>query len=106
MTTFHRLEILVAVAKRLNITQVSRDLHVSQPAISQEIRLLENNLGMKLIRKKRRGIELTEAGVSLRIEAEKFFSKLDALKKKYGRGVSTMILTLASDDSVTTWFLQ
>ena len=89
----------------MNITQVSRELHVSQPAISQEIRLLEKNLGMKLIRKKRRGIELTEAGVSLQIETENFLAKLDALRKKYGRGVSTMIFTLAADDSVTTWLL-
>ncbi len=86
MTTLHRLEVLVAVAKRLNITQVSRDLHVSQPAISQEIRRLEKNLGVKLIRKKRRGIELTEAGTALRVDVEKFIAELEHLKKKYGRG--------------------
>ena len=84
VTTFHRLELLVAVAKRLNMTQVSRELHVSQPSISQQIRQLEKNLGVKLIRKKRRGIELTEAGALLRGDIEKFLLRLDALKENFG----------------------
>ena len=96
MTTFHRLELLVAVAKRLNITQVARDLHISQPSISQEIRRLEINLGVKLIQKKRRGIELTEAGAALQIETEGFMERLGKLKKKYGAGISSMIIIILS----------
>jgi DNA-binding transcriptional LysR family regulator len=103
MTTFQRLELLVAVAKRLNITQVSRELHVSQSAVSQDIKKLEKNLGVKLIRKKRRGIELTEAGTALRMETEVFMERLDDLRKKYGAGISSMVIIIlgASADLIT-----
>ena len=100
MTTLHRLELLVAVAKRLNITQASRELHVSQPSISQEIRQLEKNLGVKLISKKRRGIELTDAGAVLRTDVENFLARLVALKKKYGARVYVLIFALAAGNGL------
>ena len=60
MLSLYRLEVFIAVAKHLNITRAARELHVSQSAVSQQIERLEENLRVTLIRKTRRGIELTE----------------------------------------------
>ena len=69
MLTLYQLEVFVAVARHLNITRAARALHVSQSAVSQQIDRLEENLRVTLIKKARRGIDLTEAGVSVRIES-------------------------------------
>jgi DNA-binding transcriptional LysR family regulator len=83
MLTLHRLEVFIAVAKRLNVTHAARELHISQPAASREIRQLEYALSVRLIKKKRRGIELTESGSNLRVEVESILARLRALEMKY-----------------------
>ena len=83
MLSLYRLEVFIAVAKHLNITRAARELHVSQSAVSQQIERLEENLRVTLIRKTRRGIELTEQGASVRIDSERILSGVNALKMKY-----------------------
>ncbi len=51
-----------AIAKHGNLTRASEELHVSQPSISQQLRVLEHDYGVKLYRRIGKGIELTEAG--------------------------------------------
>src|SRR5262245_15192504 len=55
----------VAVADEGNFTRAAERLHVSQPALSKQIRLLERDLGFVLFRRDRRTISLTTAGESL-----------------------------------------
>jgi LysR family transcriptional activator of nhaA len=51
-----------AVAKSGNLTRAARDLHVSQSALSVQIRKLEQHLGHDLFRREGRSLVLTEAG--------------------------------------------
>ena len=44
--TLHQLKIFEAVAEHLNITKVSRKLQVSQPSVSKQLRLLEQEYGL------------------------------------------------------------
>ena len=48
------------IAKYKNITKVAKDLHISQPALSQQIQKFENILGHKLFERSNKGAELTE----------------------------------------------
>jgi DNA-binding transcriptional LysR family regulator len=105
MLTLYQLEVFIAVAKHLNITRAARALHVSQSAVSQQIERLEGNLRVTLIMKSRRGIDLTEAGVSVRIESEKILARVNALKKNYGRGISTMIFPLTASQGLAALLL-
>lgn len=50
------------VAKNKHMTKASEELHISQPAISQSIKKLENQLGGTLFLRSNRGMELTEEG--------------------------------------------
>jgi DNA-binding transcriptional LysR family regulator len=105
MLTLYQLEVLITVAKHLNITRAARSLHVSQSAVSQQIERLEENLRVTLIKKTRRGIELTEQGASVRIASERILSGVNALKKKYGRGISTMMFTVTASQGLPTLLL-
>lgn len=60
-----QLEYFLHVANTLNITRGASRAHVSQPALSRQIRLLEQELGTRLLQRKARGVVLTEAGQRL-----------------------------------------
>jgi DNA-binding transcriptional LysR family regulator len=57
-----QLRYVVAVADAGGIRKASRQLDLAQPSLSQALRQLEAELGVELIRRSTRGIELTEAG--------------------------------------------
>ncbi len=55
-------ELFVAVAKYRNLSHASRELHISQPAVTKQLRLLEEKYNVRLYRRTRDGIELMPAG--------------------------------------------
>jgi DNA-binding transcriptional LysR family regulator len=63
------LRYFTAVAEHLNFSEASRRIHVAQPAISQTILDLEEELGVLLLLRDRRKVRLTPAGETFRREA-------------------------------------
>jgi LysR family transcriptional activator of nhaA len=59
---YHHLHYFWAVAKEGNLTRAATRLHVSQSALSTQIRQLEDQLGQALFDRRGRGLHLTEAG--------------------------------------------
>ncbi len=58
----HQLLIFQTVASEKNISRAADVLFMSQPAVSQHIKALEQDLGVKLFRRGRKGVQLTRAG--------------------------------------------
>lgn len=85
MLTLHQLEVFGAAAKRLNLTEAGRTLSVTQTAVSHAIKELENLLEVKLIKKMRTGIELTQAGEAFRTDVEKMLYQRDDLLRIHSR---------------------
>ncbi len=57
-----QLRALLAIAETGSVSRAAELLHIVQPAVSRQLRLLEENLGTALFERGRRGMELTEAG--------------------------------------------
>lgn len=64
------LQNFLTVAREENITKAAELLHITQPTLSRQIKSLEEELGQKLFVRHSFHIELTEAGVLLRKQAE------------------------------------
>ncbi|WP_216916584.1 LysR family transcriptional regulator [Nocardia noduli] len=62
----HRLRYFLRVAEEGSITRAAYALGIAQPALSRQIRLLEEDLAVALFRRIQRGVELTEDGKRLR----------------------------------------
>lgn len=64
------LQNFLTVAREENMTKAAEILHITQPTLSRQIKSLEDELGQKLFIRHSFSIELTEAGVLLRKQAE------------------------------------
>src|SRR5437763_5213009 len=71
------LRAFVAVAEELNFGRAAERLHVSQPALSRQIRGLEQLLGCELLRRSTLQVELTMAGEALLERASKVLADVD-----------------------------
>lgn len=59
---FNQIQYFISVVKNHNFTKAADECHISQPAISQQIKELETNLGVELLKRKGRSFQVTAAG--------------------------------------------
>ena len=63
--TFRQLSVFEAVARHLSYSRAAQEMHLTQPAVSMQIKQLEENVGMPLFEQLGKKIYLTEAGREL-----------------------------------------
>jgi len=79
----HTLRIFTNVAKLGSITEAANLLHISQPAVTAQVRKLEQEIGVKLITGKGRGIQLTSEGEFLFEQGLRLFHLEEQIDKKF-----------------------
>lgn len=72
-----RLSYFVAVAEEMSFSRAAQRLHVAQPALSNRIKQLEEDLGVLLFKRTSRGVLITEAGTLLLEEARGILAQVD-----------------------------
>ncbi|WP_018924334.1 LysR family transcriptional regulator [Salsuginibacillus kocurii] len=72
-----KLRYFVAIAEEGQITKAAQRLHMAQPPLSQQLKLLEEELGVKLVNRYRRSLELTEAGRVLYKKSKRMLEDLE-----------------------------
>ena len=73
-----QLRYLVALADEQHFTRAAARVHVAQPALSQQIRRLEQEIGLPLVVRTTRRVRLTEAGEVLVARARRVLAEVDA----------------------------
>ena len=84
----------LSVAKERSFTKAAKRLNISQSAVSEQVRSLEDEIGFPLFRRASRGIEVTERGRTFLYEAERLVGDLLSLSDTARRLKGTLSDTL------------
>jgi DNA-binding transcriptional LysR family regulator len=72
-----QLRSFVVVAEELHFRRAAERLHVAQPAVSEQVRKLEQELGVKLLDRTQRSVSLTSSGAAMLEEARRVLRQAD-----------------------------
>ncbi len=103
----HHLAIFTTVAATGSITASARKLHISQPALSRELKAFESRLGVKLFERHAKGMRLTQAGETLNRYAVRLF-ELERTAEAAIREIAGALrgrLTLGASNTIGTYVL-
>ncbi len=86
-----QLRYLVALAEERHFTRAAAREHIAQPALSQQIRRLEDEVGLALVERTTRHVAITRAGQLLVARARRILAELDAAQSELQgvRGLQT-----------------
>ena len=98
--TLRQLKVFESVARHLNFTRAARELHLSQPAVSAQVRQLEEHAGLALFEQLGKKIYLTRAGTQIlqhsRAIIQQFREASEAVQQLQGISGGTLIVTVIS----------
>ena len=94
-----QLETLIVVAKTMNFTRASHELGLSQPAVSRQVKSLEEELGEILFERSNKGISLTDQGELVLTYAKDVMGEMQEMKRDIQRASESpsASLTVATD---------
>lgn len=94
-------------ARHLSLSAAAQELNVTTAAVSQQVRLLEQRLGVALFVRHSRGLRLTRAGEALVPACHDSFARLDAaLAELFGRGGKDQLVVRVALGFARQWLLD
>jgi DNA-binding transcriptional LysR family regulator len=100
----NQLRIFVCASRHLNLSNAALELGMSQPAVSLQMKKLEDEFGVKLYRASNRGIELTQQGHEFVESVRPLIEKLDHVERRLksgGVGAKARLLTIGGTHTLT-----
>lgn len=82
MLDLKKLQYFLTVAEEGHITKAAKRLNIAQPPLSHQLKVLEQDLGVQLLQKVGRNIQLTEAGRTLRTRGGQIFELVKTVEKE------------------------
>ncbi|MFZ5567164.1 MAG: LysR family transcriptional regulator [Pseudomonadota bacterium] len=82
---FRHLRYFVMVAETGHMTRAAERLGIQQPPLSLQIRALEQQLGVRLLRRHPKGVDLTDEGQVFLMEARRLLADAEALQERMAR---------------------
>ena len=104
---FRQLRYALAVSKERSFTQAAKRLNISQSAVSEQVKLLEEEIGFELFTRTSRGIESTDRGRTFLYESERVMGDLLSLSDtaRRLRGALSDTLTIAMGSGMAQLFI-
>jgi LysR family glycine cleavage system transcriptional activator len=99
------LRVFEAAARHLSFTKAAEELHVTQTAVSHQVKLLEDVLGQPLFRRFNRRLVLTDAGQAYLPSLSQAFDLMDAATRKVGRRGGPRPLRISTTQSLAVKWL-
>jgi DNA-binding transcriptional LysR family regulator len=81
--TLHQLRIFGAVAKHLNVTKAAHEVRISQPTVSKQLRLLQDEFRVKFYLRAGQGIALTDEGRQFWQAVQPILKGVDDLRRAF-----------------------
>ena len=94
-----------AASRHLSFAKAAEDLLVTPGAVSQQVKLLEDFLGVALFRRLPRGVLLTDAGQLYGSELREVFARLAAASERVRRHAASPVLTASMSPSLAARWL-
>lgn len=94
-----------SAARHLSFTRAAAELGLTQSAISQHVRALEERLGAQLFQRRPRGLALTDAGRQLVPDVATAMASLTAATAGFEPSTARDVLTIAASASIAQWVL-
>ena len=95
-----QLECFLAVAEHLNFSKASRELKITQPAVSHQIQSLEEELGVKLFVRTSKSVALTQEGILFAPDAQLILRTALSARERLGRHEHFIPLELGCHNSM------
>ena len=105
-TSPNGLRVFEAAARHLSFTAAARELRSTQSAVSQQIRALEEQLGLRLFERVYRGVKLTEAGHALFASVQEGFATIDRTIERLQHRHRQPHLNILTDFSFAAYWLM
>ena len=102
----HSLVFFEAAVRHLSFTAAAQELGTSQPAVSQRIGLLEEDLGVPLFKREHRGVSLTADGVQLFNAVRDGLADIGDAAAKIRARRARQVLTVATDFGFAAYWLM